>query len=68
MDNFRAKIRMTTEFRTCMVLSIYNCTHTCDFLHGTMRICNHGPREVKAVVHEWLKSMRGLKPLKPPVV
>jgi len=27
------------------------------------RICNRGPREVKAVVHdhEWLKAMRGLK-------
>jgi len=46
------------------VLSSYNCTHACDFSRGTTRICNCGPREFKAVIHdhEWLKSMHGLKP------
>jgi len=43
--------------------SSYNYTHACDFLRGTMHICNCGPRDVKAVVHnhEWFKSTRDLK-------
>jgi len=38
--------------------------HTCvNFRVVATRICNRGPCEVKAVVHdhEWLKSARGLK-------
>jgi len=46
------------------IYGTYNCTHAYDFLRGTMRLCNHGPREVKAMVHdhEWFKSTHGLKP------
>jgi len=33
-----------------------------NFCMVAMCICNHGPCKVKAVVHSWLKSMRGLKP------
>jgi len=48
------------------VLSSYNCTHVCDFSRGITRFCNHGPRRVKAVVHdhEWFKSMCGLKAMR----